>query len=209
MRSKCLCARKRPSRLVRRSAGARRRHRLDELAPGESRCISETVIPPTGDASFTTLVTGVRDHAKVDVRAIRDAAGWHLATTKLEPSDDAPFGVASGSSGPAWALRATTESPDRSRRDPFPDVRSGRLSRHHERLILRPPSDSKPDERLFAGHERCRFAISAIRIRRALSLMKPPASAWSYAPPSSSKVAMFWSNSVSFESRATTVTPPL
>src|SRR5471030_429990 len=53
-------------------------------------------------------------------------------------------------------------------------------------------------------------AIAAMRMRSALSLMKPPASAWLYAPPSSSKVAMFISNSESvLESRETTITLPL
>ena len=56
---------------------------------------------------------------------------------------------------------------------------------------------------------RFRLAVSAIRMRSALSLIKPPASAWLYAPPLSSKVAIVWSNKVFAESREITDTDPL
>jgi hypothetical protein len=52
--------------------------------------------------------------------------------------------------------------------------------------------------------------LAAMRMRSALSLIKPAASFWSYAPASSSKVAIVESNSESvFESRPTTLTFPL
>lgn len=75
-------------------------------AAGESRCISRTEIPPTGDATFTLLVTGTRGHAKLDVRATRDEQGWHLVEAKMRPNDDGPLAVSSGCpTGPNWELR--------------------------------------------------------------------------------------------------------
>jgi hypothetical protein len=48
-----------------------------------------------------------------------------------------------------------------------------RIPHVHERLRLAVSAMRIPDV-----HERLRLAVSAIRIRRALSLMNPPASAW-------------------------------
>ena len=66
------------------------------LAAGESSCQSQSEIPPTGNATFTLLVTGTAGHAKLDVWATRDAQGWRLAEAKVRPTDDGPFAVAHG-----------------------------------------------------------------------------------------------------------------
>lgn len=73
------------------------------LAPGESTCLSQTMVPPAGEATFTVLVTGARDHAKLDVRATRDARGWRLVEARVRPTDDSPVAVTSScTTGSAW-----------------------------------------------------------------------------------------------------------
>ena len=66
------------------------------LASGESSCQVQSEIPPSGNATFTVLVTGTAGHAKLDVWATRNAQGWRLAEAKVRPTDDGPFAVARG-----------------------------------------------------------------------------------------------------------------